>query len=111
MDLKNQKALVADYGIGGYYEPHVDYFLDFDSNPLGFIVTGNHVATFTNYMSDVEAGAATVFPYLGAMISPKKGTAIFWYNLLWSGKDNYLTKMLPVLCLWAANGRETWLDT
>ncbi|XDC75642.1 hypothetical protein R6Z07F_006815 [Ovis aries] len=40
---------VADYGIGGHYEPHVDSFLDFDSNPLEFIVTGNRVATFMNY--------------------------------------------------------------
>ncbi|XDB52313.1 hypothetical protein AB1E18_005855 [Capra hircus] len=43
---------VADYGIGGHYEPHVDSFLDFDSNPLEFIVTGNRVATFMNYGRD-----------------------------------------------------------
>ncbi|XP_055403998.1 prolyl 4-hydroxylase subunit alpha-2-like isoform X2 [Bubalus kerabau] len=98
---------VADYGIGGYYEPHVDYFLDFDSDPLEFIVMGNRVATFMNYMSDVEAGGATVIPYLGAMISPKKGTAIFWYNLLRSGKGNHLTKhaACPVLvgCKWVSS--------
>ncbi|XP_061280797.1 prolyl 4-hydroxylase subunit alpha-2-like [Bos javanicus] len=45
---------VADYGIGGYHEPHVDYFLDFDSDPLEFIVTGNRVATFMNYVSMVS---------------------------------------------------------
>ncbi|KAM7242180.1 hypothetical protein CapIbe_006651 [Capra ibex] len=98
---------VADYGIGGHYEPHVDSFLDFDSNPLEFIVTGNRVATFMNYMNDVEAGRATLFPYLGTMISPKKGTAIFWYNLLLSGKGNHLTKHTarPVLvgCKWVSN--------
>ncbi|EGW08815.1 Prolyl 4-hydroxylase subunit alpha-2 [Cricetulus griseus] len=96
--------------------------------------TGNRVATFLNYgdlrtlscpqgfvallslgrgaklfalcsqMSDVEAGGATVFPDLGAAIWPKKGTAVFWYNLLRSGEGDYRTRhaACPVLvgCKW-----------
>ncbi|XP_030895545.1 prolyl 4-hydroxylase subunit alpha-2-like [Leptonychotes weddellii] len=81
---------VADYSIGGFFEPHLDYFLGFDSEPLEPDETGNRVATFMTYMSDVEAGGASVFPHLGSIIAPKKGTAMFWYNLLQSGKGDHL---------------------
>ncbi|EPY81668.1 Prolyl 4-hydroxylase alpha-2 subunit precursor isoform 4-like protein [Camelus ferus] len=73
---------VANYGMGGQYEPHFDF----------------------SRMSDVEAGGATVFPDLGAAIWPKKGTAVFWYNLLRSGEGDYRTRhaACPVLvgCKW-----------
>ncbi|XP_025919059.1 prolyl 4-hydroxylase subunit alpha-2 isoform X7 [Apteryx rowi] len=69
--------------------------------------TGNRVATFLNYMSDVEAGGATVFPDFGAAIWPKKGTAVFWYNLFRSGEGDYRTRhaACPVLvgCKWVSN--------
>uniref|UniRef100_A0A3Q2GYW8 procollagen-proline 4-dioxygenase n=1 Tax=Equus caballus TaxID=9796 RepID=A0A3Q2GYW8_HORSE len=93
---------VANYGMGGQYEPHFDFSRrPFDS---GLKTEGNRVATFLNYMSDVEAGGATVFPDLGAAIWPKKGTAVFWYNLLRSGEGDYRTRhaACPVLvgCKW-----------
>nr|KAF6481355.1 hypothetical protein HJG59_013743 [Molossus molossus] len=93
---------VANYGMGGQYEPHFDFSRrPFDS---GLKTEGNRLATFLNYMSDVEAGGATVFPDLGAAIWPKKGTAVFWYNLLRSGEGDYRTRhaACPVLvgCKW-----------
>nr|XP_021144777.1 prolyl 4-hydroxylase subunit alpha-2 isoform X5 [Columba livia] len=73
---------VANYGMGGQYEPHFDF----------------------SRMSDVEAGGATVFPDFGAAIWPKKGTAVFWYNLFRSGEGDYRTRhaACPVLvgCKW-----------
>ncbi|XP_061754578.1 prolyl 4-hydroxylase subunit alpha-2-like isoform X2 [Nerophis ophidion] len=106
---------VANYGVGGQYEPHFDFSRrPFDSNlkkgePDAFkrLGTGNRVATFLNYMSDVEAGGATVFPDFGAVIQPKKGTAVFWYNLFKSGEGDYRTRhaACPVLVgsKWVSN--------
>nr|XP_014269697.2 prolyl 4-hydroxylase subunit alpha-2 isoform X2 [Maylandia zebra] len=96
---------VANYGVGGQYEPHFDFSRrPFDSN---LHVDGNRLATFLNYMSDVEAGGATVFPDLGAVIWPKKGTSVFWYNLFRSGEGDYRTRhaACPVLVgsKWVSN--------
>uniref|UniRef100_A0A2D4PBE0 procollagen-proline 4-dioxygenase n=1 Tax=Micrurus surinamensis TaxID=129470 RepID=A0A2D4PBE0_MICSU len=96
---------VANYGMGGQYEPH----FDFSRRPFDFTLKteGNRLATFLNYMSDVEAGGATVFPDFGATIWPKKGTAVFWYNLFRSGEGDYRTRhaACPVLvgCKWVSN--------
>ncbi|XP_077183006.1 prolyl 4-hydroxylase subunit alpha-2 isoform X2 [Paroedura picta] len=96
---------VANYGMGGQYEPH----FDFSRRPFDSTVKteGNRLATFLNYMSDVEAGGATVFPDFGAAIWPQKGTAVFWYNLFRSGEGDYRTRhaACPVLvgCKWVSN--------
>ncbi|XP_032389245.1 prolyl 4-hydroxylase subunit alpha-2 isoform X1 [Etheostoma spectabile] len=118
---------VANYGVGGQYEPHYDFsrrpfdsnyngdgnrlatFLNYKDEPDAFkrLGTGNRVATFLNYMSDVEAGGATVFPDFGAAILPRKGTAVFWYNLFKSGEGDYRTRhaACPVLVgsKWVSN--------
>ena len=46
-----------------------------------FEYMGDRVQTFMAYLSDVEAGGGTVFPYLGISVWPKKGDAITWYNV------------------------------
>ncbi|XP_027462557.1 prolyl 4-hydroxylase subunit alpha-2 isoform X3 [Zalophus californianus] len=101
------KPKVANYGMGGQYEPHFDFSRKNEQDAFKRLGTGNRVATFLNYMSDVEAGGATVFPDLGAAIWPKKGTAVFWYNLLRSGEGDYRTRhaACPVLvgCKWVSN--------
>ncbi|XP_051956613.1 prolyl 4-hydroxylase subunit alpha-2-like isoform X2 [Xyrauchen texanus] len=96
---------VANYGVGGQYEPHYDFSRrPFDNN---LKVDGNRLATYLNYMSDVEAGGATVFPDFGAAIWPRKGTAVFWYNLFKSGEGDYRTRhaACPVLVgsKWVSN--------
>uniref|UniRef100_A0A8C2II27 procollagen-proline 4-dioxygenase n=2 Tax=Cyprinus carpio TaxID=7962 RepID=A0A8C2II27_CYPCA len=98
---------VANYGVGGQYEPHYDFSRKDEPDAFKSLGTGNRVATFLNYMSDVEAGGATVFPDFGAAIWPRKGTAVFWYNLFKSGEGDYRTRhaACPVLVgsKWVSN--------
>ncbi|CAI5643008.1 unnamed protein product [Oreochromis niloticus] len=98
---------VANYGVGGQYEPHFDFSRKDEPDAFKRLGTGNRVATFLNYMSDVEAGGATVFPDFGAAIWPRKGTSVFWYNLFRSGEGDYRTRhaACPVLVgsKWVSN--------
>ncbi|XP_051991045.1 prolyl 4-hydroxylase subunit alpha-1-like [Xyrauchen texanus] len=88
---------VQNYGIGGRYEPHYDAW-DEENDRIG---------TFLIYMSDVETGGATVFPLIGVKVQPKKGSAVFWYNLLQNGSLDLKTwhAGCPVLVgnKWVAN--------
>uniref|UniRef100_A0A4W6EQS2 Prolyl 4-hydroxylase subunit alpha-1 n=1 Tax=Lates calcarifer TaxID=8187 RepID=A0A4W6EQS2_LATCA len=101
-----EELQVANYGVGGQYEPHFDFgrVRPFVIHTLG---TGNRIATWLFYMSDVSAGGATVFPDVGAAVWPKKGTAVFWYNLFASGEGDYSTRhaACPVLVgnKWVSN--------
>ena len=42
-------------------------------------------------MNDVGAGGRTVFPRVGVGVAPEKGSAVFWWNLLPSGKGDVRT--------------------
>ncbi|RWS16015.1 prolyl 4-hydroxylase subunit alpha-1-like protein [Dinothrombium tinctorium] len=102
-----EELQVVNYGIGGHYEPHYDFARREEKNAFKSLGTGNRIATWLNYMSDVEAGGATVFPLLGISVWPKKGSAVFWYNLHKSGEGDLLTRhaACPVLVgsKWVSN--------
>ncbi|TDG43159.1 hypothetical protein AWZ03_010424 [Drosophila navojoa] len=68
---------IIRYGLGGLYKAHYDYF---DSN-----TNDNRLATILFYMNDVEQGGATVFPHFGQTVRPKRGNALFWYNIQHNG--------------------------
>ena len=68
---------VVSYGVGGHYEPHVDYYGEY----LDEFHRGDRIATLLFYLNDVTFGGATVFPFLGLAVQPVKGSALFWYNL------------------------------
>nr|XP_002735430.1 PREDICTED: prolyl 4-hydroxylase subunit alpha-1-like [Saccoglossus kowalevskii] len=102
-----EELQVANYGLGGHYEPHFDFARKEEINAFKSLNTGNRIATFLFYMSDVEAGGATVFPQVGARLIPEKGSAAFWYNLLKNGEGDYSTRhaACPVLVgsKWVSN--------
>ncbi|XP_028331385.1 prolyl 4-hydroxylase subunit alpha-1-like isoform X2 [Gouania willdenowi] len=90
---------VANYGVGGQYEPHFDFGRKDEPDAFEELGMGNRVATWLLYMSDIPAGGATVFTDIGAAIWPKKGSAVFWFNLHPSGEGDYRTRhaACPVL--------------
>ncbi|XP_071318230.1 prolyl 4-hydroxylase subunit alpha-1a isoform X4 [Trachinotus anak] len=98
---------VANYGVGGQYEPHFDFGRKDEPDAFEELGTGNRIATWLLYMSDVQAGGATVFTDVRAAVWPRKGTAVFWYNLYPSGEGDYRTRhaACPVLVgnKWVSN--------
>ncbi|CAF3715350.1 unnamed protein product [Rotaria sp. Silwood1] len=98
---------IANYGVGGHYEPHFDFARKTDNDAFSGLGVGNRIATWLTYMSDVEEGGATVFPLVGGHLKPKKGSAAFWYNLHTSGEGDRNTRhaACPVLIgnKWVAN--------
>ncbi|KAI4458951.1 prolyl 4-hydroxylase alpha subunit [Holotrichia oblita] len=122
---------VLNYGIGGHYEPHYDFARKGEKNGFKDLGTGNRIATVLFYgrgeaecgksiaaaccrfsavlpqMSDVDQGGATVFIDLDVVVRPKKGTAVFWYNLHSNGEGDRSTghAACPVLAgsKWVSN--------
>ncbi|XP_037812163.1 prolyl 4-hydroxylase subunit alpha-2-like [Lucilia sericata] len=75
-----EELQVVNYGLGGHYEEHYDFFNATDS-PTKVLELGDRIATVLFYLSDVEQGGATVFPKLETAVFPRKGSALMWYNL------------------------------
>jgi len=82
------------YGPGGHYLPHLDAFdtnmLPSDAWGLDGLWVGNRIATVMFYLSDL-VGGLTAFPNLGVAVTPRKGSAVFWYNMDRFGNPDNLT--------------------
>ncbi|KAL2101730.1 hypothetical protein ACEWY4_003491 [Coilia grayii] len=74
-----EELQVANYGVGGQYEPHYDFGRKDEPDAFEELGTGNRIATWLFYMSDVAAGGATVFTEVGAAVKPLK---VSCYTLL-----------------------------
>lgn len=102
-----EELQVVNYGIGGHYEPHFDFARKDEGNAFKSLGTGNRIATFLFYMSDVSQGGATVFPQINVALRPEKGAAAFWYNLHRNGEGDMDTRhaACPVLTgsKWVSN--------
>jgi len=99
---------VVNYGLGGHYSFHLDPIM-FDTPDTEHVVvgSGDRLATFLLYLSDVEQGGATIFPKLNLAVAPVKNSALFWYSFKPSGELDELTAhaACPVLIgeKWVSN--------
>jgi len=87
----------VNYGPGGRYDTHIDFlgddrlrklsFLDEELNPS--VNSGDRVATFMVYLSNVQLGGSTYFPVHQERNNAALGTAIFWKNLFCDGQHDF----------------------
>uniref|UniRef100_A0A1I7Y5P8 procollagen-proline 4-dioxygenase n=1 Tax=Steinernema glaseri TaxID=37863 RepID=A0A1I7Y5P8_9BILA len=98
---------IANYGIGGHYDPHFDFARKEETNAFKNLGTGNRIATVLFYMSEPSKGGATVFTELGTAAFPTLHNALFWYNLRRDGEGDLRTRhaACPVLTgvKWVSN--------
>ncbi|KAL8562206.1 hypothetical protein ACOMHN_005191 [Nucella lapillus] len=83
---------VVNYGIGGVNGLHEDSVRVLrsegqENHPM-LQQSGDRLATWMFYLSEVPLGGATVFPLLGAGIRPEKGAAVLWYNVKRNGEGD-----------------------
>ncbi|XP_039232777.1 prolyl 4-hydroxylase subunit alpha-1 [Drosophila yakuba] len=81
MELSDPFSLI-NYGIGGHYMLHYDYHKYTNTTRAKY---GDRIATLLFYLGEVDSGGATIFPRINITVTPKKGSAVFWYNLHNSG--------------------------
>ncbi|KAI1721472.1 2OG-Fe(II) oxygenase superfamily domain-containing protein [Ditylenchus destructor] len=94
-----EELQIANYGIGGHYDPHYDFARKEETKAFSDLGTGNRIATVLFYMTQPEAGGGTVFTELKSAIQPSKNNALFWYNLYRNGEGDLRTRhaACPVL--------------
>lgn len=75
------------YQHGQEYKSHYDFFSHAPSVPPEDLIPGQRSATFLMYLTDVEEGGETIFPRVNPPLSikPKRGDALFWFNVLPDG--------------------------
>ncbi|CAJ0942697.1 unnamed protein product, partial [Mesorhabditis belari] len=108
LDMDTAEELqIANYGIGGHYDPHFDHARKEERKAFESLGTGNRIATVLFYMSQPSLGGATVFTEVKSTMFPSKNDALFWYNLHRNGEGDDRTRhaACPVLVgiKWVSN--------
>ncbi|XP_074658088.1 prolyl 4-hydroxylase subunit alpha-3-like [Tubulanus polymorphus] len=107
-----EQLQLANYGPGGFYEPHYDSPLAYGLGLRSFTtgrtpVFSERLATWMFYLSDVVHGGRTVFTMLNVSVPVTKGSAVFWWNLYRNGQADkrMMHAGCPVLLgsKWVAN--------
>ena len=92
---------VTSYGLGGLCQDHMDSYgvLETEEEILrkrkpNYLVHGDILGTFMAWLSDTGAGGGTSFlnSENEKLVMPKKGAALFWYNLYSDGSPDPRTK-------------------
>ncbi|WKY00172.1 hypothetical protein Q1695_014772 [Nippostrongylus brasiliensis] len=102
-----EELQIANYGIGGHYDPHFDHARKEETKSFESLGTGNRIATVLFYMSQPVYGGGTVFTDIKSTVLPTKNDALFWYNLHKFGDGDVRTRhaACPVLVgvKWVSN--------
>ena len=71
---------IMNYGVGGIIATHADTGtnITITEKPM---YGGRRLMTFMMYLTDVELGGNTIFPYVGLSVKPTRGMALFWFNI------------------------------
>jgi prolyl 4-hydroxylase len=98
---------VQQYGIGGEYRSHHDFFPSGSGSVKAIGSKGQRLATLIMYLNNCEEGGETGFSDLGIRVAARKGNAVFFsYPNLGDGHDpRCLHAGLPVLA------GEKWIAT
>ncbi|KAF2367394.1 Prolyl 4-hydroxylase alpha-subunit N-terminal [Trinorchestia longiramus] len=104
---------VLNYGVGGHYDVHVDFFNLYSKEMKARVEGGDRMATVLFYLNDVAAGGSTVFPVVGVAVEGRRGSALYWHNLKRSGAGDYNTAhaSCPVLLGEKWNRRQLRMNT
>jgi len=81
--ISHQENLqVIRYQLNQQYTLHTDHMDEFNE-----LEVGGRLATCLMYLNDDFTGGETDFPELKVTVSPKKGSALFWYNVKLPAED------------------------
>jgi len=70
---------ILNYGLGGEYKPHFDFFPPDDSGSgVHLAQGGQRIGTVVMYLNDVEEGGETIFPKVHLSIAPHRGDAVYF---------------------------------
>uniref|UniRef100_A0A8C7TZY6 procollagen-proline 4-dioxygenase n=1 Tax=Oncorhynchus mykiss TaxID=8022 RepID=A0A8C7TZY6_ONCMY len=90
---------IANYGVGGQYEPH------FDFSRVRVTSRRWHTLSYSGPSCRCSGDLYVLNRYVSSVCP--QGTAVFWYNLFRSGEGDYRTRhaACPVLvgCKWVSN--------
>jgi len=80
------------YVAGAEYRPHYDFFAPEDASSAAHLrESGQRIATFLMYLSDVESGGETIFPEIDFSYVPRKGGGVYFSYCDVNGKLDRLT--------------------
>nr|XP_036671574.1 prolyl 4-hydroxylase subunit alpha-2-like isoform X1 [Drosophila suzukii] len=85
--VESEDLQISNYGIGGHFSEHQDSVPSTDSKK--YWISGNRIITALYYLSDVDLGGETVFPFLDLRVPTQKGSLLVWYNLLLNGTSDW----------------------
>jgi prolyl 4-hydroxylase len=76
-EVNSENLQLLRYENNQFYQTHSDYIPYQVDRPMGA-----RILTFYMYLSDVEEGGGTSFPYVNKTVTPKRGRAALWPSVL-----------------------------